>query len=404
MSSCAKCKQAFAESDEEEKEEEDSFICDICDEQFHTACTDIRKMDINARKNSKCLRLLCPDCYESTDKLLEKRVDEMIKIAYKIDHCCQQRKETEHRDSLALNAVATTLATLCEKFDKLNEKVDSLESKSNAPTPAPANVMPSNMSYAKVVTTKPAKPAVVIKPKQKQHSKKTMEELTSLVDKNAVSVCNTRNIRDGGVVLLCNNMTETMKVKQIVHDKLGDGYDVILPAVKDPRLRITNIDTDIPDDSIINQLKSNNEQIKDFELKLVTIIPRNYRGKMSNDIIVEVKCDAYKTLLEMGVLYLPWNTCNVYEHLYLKRCFKCCGFSHIAQQCEQNAQYCSKCAGNHKFDSCKSKKLCCINCKVANERSNLKLDTGHHSWSKECSVLQRRLAILRGKIEYNPAE
>lgn len=182
-----------------------------------------------------------------------------------------------------------------------------------------------------------------------------------------------------------------------------------MPIAKNPRLRITNIDTDIEVDSVIDELKRNNESIKEFDLKIIAIIPKKYHGQMSKDIIVEVKNDVYKKLLDLSVLILPWRECRVYEHLYLKRCFKCCGFSHISQQCKQNNQYCSKCAGNHKFDSCNSKKMCCINCKMANEKSNLKLDTRHHAYSKECihscySILQRRLAVLRNKIEYNPLE
>lgn len=267
-----------------------------------------------------------------------------------------------------------------------------------------ANVMQNSTTYANVVTAKPVKPTVVVKPKSKQHSKKTMEELTKTVDKKSVNVCSTRNARDGGVVLQCSNANETMKVKQIVSDKLGDDYEVILPAIKDPRIRITNINTDIPDESIINELKQNNECIEDFEMKMVTVIPRKFRDTITKDAIIEVKSNVYRKLLDIGVLNLPWRECKIYEHLYLKRCFKCIGFSHIASQCKQSTQCCSKCAENHKINECKSNRVCCINCKTANEKNNLNLDTRHHAYSKECSILQRRFAVLRNKIEYNPSE
>lgn len=193
-------------------------------------------------------------------------------------------------------------------------------------------------------------------------------------------------------------------MKQIVREKLGDGYDVTLPLVKNPRLRITNINTDIPDESIIDELKKNNELIKDAEIKLVTIIPRKFRSTVTNDVIVEVKSDTYKLMLNTGVLRLPWRECRVLQHLHIKRCFKCCGFSHTAQQCKQNVQFCSKCAGTHKFDSCKSRKMCCINCKVTNEKFGSNLNTEHHAWSKDCPVLSRRMQQIREKIEYNASE
>lgn len=139
-------------------------------------------------------------------------------------------------------------------------------------------------------------------------------------------------------------------------------------------------------------------------MKLVTVIPRRFGNKITNDIIVEVKSAVYLKLLEVGVLQMPWRECKVIEHLYLKRCFKCCGYSHIASQCKQNTVFCSKCAGNHSFKDCKNKKICCINCKVANDKYKSKLDTNHHPWSRECKILDRRMTKLRNKIEYNPAD
>lgn len=109
-------------------------------------------------------------------------------------------------------------------------------------------------------------------------------------------------------------------------------------------------------------------------------------------------------MLNAGVSRLPWRECKVEQHLYVKRCFKRCGFSHTAQQCQQNVQFCSKCAGNHKYDSCRSKKMCCINCKVANEKYGLTLNTEHHAWSKDCRVLARRMQTMREKIEFNASD
>lgn len=128
-----------------------------------------------------------------------------------------------------------------------------------------------------------------------------MEQITNAVDKASVNVCGTRNARDGGIILCCNNSTDTMKVKENVREKLGDGYDVTLPTVKNPRLRIANIGTDIPNDSIIiSELKKNNDMIATDEMKLVTVIPRKFRDSVTNDVIVEVKAATYKKLLSAG--------------------------------------------------------------------------------------------------------
>lgn len=195
-----------------------------------------------------------------------------------------------------------------------------------------------------------------------------------------------------------------MKVKQMVHDKLGNNYDVILPEIKHPRLRITNINVELSNDDLIEELKKHNPNIENLDMKLITTIPRKFRSHIYKVAVVELKSDEYEKLIQIETLMLPWRECKVIEHVYIKRCFKCCGFSHISKDCKAKHQVCSKCGGAHKFTDCKSQKLCCLNCKEANDKFKTNLDTKHHAWSKECIVLQRRIKTLKSKIEYKHAE
>ncbi|RYX86063.1 hypothetical protein EON73_02690 [bacterium] len=245
----------------------------------------------------------------------------------------------------------------------------------------------------------------MIKPKNRQECAKTLETITSNVDTAAINVCGTRNVKDGGIVLRCVNATDTMKVQQIVTEKMGEDYEVILPKIKKPRLRITNIPSELQKESIINELKKSNDTIKDMEMNLITVINRKATSRQtaSNDIVVEINGAAYTKLMNLKVLKLPWRECRIFEHVYMKRCYKCLGFSHIAKDCK-NEQKCSKCAGPHKFSECKSKKLSCANCRHANESLKNKMSTNHHAWSKDCTVYKRRIESLVNKIEYNPTE
>lgn len=139
-------------------------------------------------------------------------------------------------------------------------------------------------SYANVAKIRFVKPAVVIKPKSQQTSKKTIEEISSKIDKNDLKMCDTRNIRNGGVVLCCDDPSETLKVKQMVNEKLGSNYEVTLPKVKLPRVRITNIAPDISNDIIIAELKKHNEPINNMNMRLITVIPRKIRSTQSNEL------------------------------------------------------------------------------------------------------------------------
>lgn len=383
-------------------EEEDNFECDSCEKTVHLSCVKGRKSDLNAKRNSNCIKIFCPKCFKGDENVVPGKLNEIIKVMYKMDMSCQEKKASEQSNNQMMNEMMKMMKNMIDKVDNLDSRMQKVESTTIVSRSDDAQ--PSTSSFANVVKSGVPKSAVVIKPKKQQNSKTTMEQITTAVDKTSVNVCGTRNARDGGIILCCNNTADTMKVKEMMREKLGDGYDVTLPPVKNPRIRITNINTEIPNDSIINELKNYNELIKDAEMKLVTVIPRKSGNSVTNDVIVEVKCDVYKKLLNSGELRLPWRVCKVLQHLYVKRCFKCCGFSHTAQQCKQNHQYCSKCAGNHKFDTCRSRKMCCINCKVANDKFGLTLNTEHHAWSKDCKVLSKRMRTLQEKIEYNAAE
>lgn len=139
----------------------------------------------------------------------------------------------------------------------------------------------------------------------KQKSAETYKAIESNVNKEEVKICSTQNVREGGIVLQCANANETMKVKQIISEKLGDNYEVILPKVKCPRVRISNIDDKIPKDKIIDELKKANESIQNMQMRLITVIPRKRNANSTNDIVIEVDSASFKQLIELGILDLP---------------------------------------------------------------------------------------------------
>lgn len=383
---CYKCEKEIDDDD-------DYATCDSCDSVFHIKCANITKKEINARKNSKCLRLYCPDCFKFKSNGTAEKLKEVLKMLYKLDLFNQQQIEkqtTKHDFSASIES----------KLNDLDKKISNSTATSNTNT---VNNRIAKPTYAHIVNKASVKPAIVIKPKSKQSSKKTFEEISEKINKNDLNVCGTRNVRDGGVVLCCENSSETLKAKKIVNEKLGTNYEVILPKIKAPRVRISNIASDIPNDSIINELKKHNDEIKDFEMRLITVISRKNRSSLSNDAIIEMNSESFNKILDIAVLKLPWRECLVFEHLHVKRCYKCCGFFHKSTECKQS-QKCSRCAGSHKYSECKNKKNCCVNCKQANEKFKTNLDTNHHSWDKQCSIYKRRLASVKNKIEYNDAE
>lgn len=370
---------------EEIEDDDDSFECDGCSVTLHLKCGGATKKDKMAREKSKCLRVYCTICISNPAACVADNVKTIMKFVHKIDLFNQKQVETNAK-------VNDILVNTIEKMNEIGDKVESLGStdpKSSA-----------SKQSSKAVKTK-VNPVVVVKPKEKQASKKTVEEIRNKVDGKNIKVCNARSIKDGGIVLSCENSNDTMKVKQIVEESYGANYDVRLPEAKKPRVRITNVTDRLDEDKLIDEIKKMNVELKDVEMKLVTVIKRKKHSYTYRDIVVEVNGATYKKLLKMGEIFLDWRRCEVTEHLHIQRCFKCCGFSHISTECKQQEQRCSKCAGTHRFENCQRKKLKCINCTQIIDKFGAEIDANHHAWSKDCKVLQRKLEALRGKIEYN---
>lgn len=380
MDLCSVCKL--------ELDDDDAFECDGCTVRYHLKCGGATRKEIVIRKNSNCLRVFCKDCLVSPITTVAENVKTIMKFVHKIDLFNQKQIETNDRmNNLLVNTV--------EKVKNIGDKLEIIDCDGHKNGS-------SKVSFANVLKSK-VNPVVVVKPKEKQASKKTEEDIRKkIVDKN-VKVCNARNIKDGGIVLSCENNNDTMKVKQIVEDSYGENYEVRLPEVKMPRLKITNISEKIEEDDLIDEIKKMNGDLKDIEMKVITLIKKTKKAYSYRELVIEVNGDAYKKLLKKGVIFLDWRKCRILEHLHIQRCFKCCGFNHISTECKSE-QRCSKCAGVHKFDNCQRKNVKCVNCLQVIEKFGADIDANHHAWSKDCKILQRKIEALKNKIEYNTSK
>lgn len=64
---------------------------------------------------------------------------------------------------------------------------------------------------------------------------------------------------------------------------------------------------------------------------------------------------------------VQWDSCKIYEYLNVRRCFKCLGFNHVAENCK-NKIACSKCAEEHDEKQCTCVELKCVNCMEATKK------------------------------------
>lgn len=182
MSACPVC-------DAEISDDSDTFECDGCTSVYHCKCGRVTKKEVTARKSAKNLRLYCMKCISSPTSCIAENVKTIMQFVYKLDYFNQQQvKKNEKFDRListtsekvieinqkldAISEGQTSQETSSESFASISKKLDAIaKSKTNRET----SLKSSDSSVDEVQTKSKVNPVVVVKPKNKQTSKKTMK-------------------------------------------------------------------------------------------------------------------------------------------------------------------------------------------------------------------------------------
>lgn len=100
----------------------------------------------------------------------------------------------------------------------------------------------------------------------------------------------------------------------------------------------------------------------------------------------------------MNRIIIGWNVCKFSNYIQVTRCFKCNAFGHIAKDCKQANDSCGYCGVDHKTKDCNhsQRQPFCTNCEKFNKtnKSQVKLNTNHSSFSDECESLKRIKRII----------
>jgi hypothetical protein len=242
------------------------------------------------------------------------------------------------------------------------------------------------LSFASVVRN--SQPVVVVKPKNSdQNCTETRNQIKSLFDPVASNINGLKSVSKGGVVIMCKDKSSTQKCSEELISKLGDNYEVSLPVTKGPLLKVWGMSEVIPKEEFIEKIRMQNDCISDNSEINVVNIKANRRGVAC---LIEVDKDTYESLLSVGRVYIGWDSCRVYQHIDILRCFKCNQFGHMAVKCER-AVCCADCGGDHPSKDCNSEIKKCVNCVYAKETFKIELDTNHPSYSLKCPAYLKRL-------------
>lgn len=344
------------------KQNEMSMECSgVCKKTFHAKCIDM--------KASHC-----------------KLIEEIYGIKWFCD-CCVTFVDFINKFHFELNNF---------KQEIKNEIIVLHEAVKNKNIPQDGDI--SEKSYAGVT-----KEVVVIKPKAKQESATTKEFIKENLNPSElkVGISEIRNIQEGGVIIKCNTKQEAEKIKTAATQKLSKNYNIDTPKLKNPAVKILDIDLEMSNEELIQNMKNQNEYLNEENVFLKVITMK----KMKKNYMAIIECDprSYFKIIHEGKIYMNWSRCRVFEYINVFRCYRCGGFNHGAKQCNETVDRCLKCAkSGHKKEDCTSESIKCINCADVNSKQNTNLDINHSCFDSCCSILQKKIEISKQKICYNP--
>lgn len=398
---CRKCN--------EETPESDIFECYGCTRVLHVTCDKLLKRDYDAWKRSSRLKLFCMECCEKTDSIVADNIKLILKYVEKIDLHTQLNQVAQKDTDLQLNKVVSTNEKIETSVIEIKNSIGGGTDQRNTSYSVSAESSESNnannnnriKTFARVVRES-MKPSIVVKPKKAgRNSKETFDEIKSKVSYRDIEACGVRNVHGGGLLINCESNSATIKLKQMVEKELGDKYEVKLPSIAKPRLKIVNATNDLSESEIPNEIRAQNNWIDETaEIGVKAILKKKKSVYGEVDIIIEIDNKTYDKMMTTRRLNLGWKRCNVVEHIHVTRCFKCSGFNHVSKHCK-NDTACGKCSAAHKTSECKANIEKCANCSRANDKYKLKIDCQHNSWSKICPSLKRKTSEFVRNLQYS---
>lgn len=356
--------------------EEETFSCDFCKSVYCLECSEICSSEVRVLqlKKNRTLCFLCKSCKASSaNELLNAKLKSLETIL--LLEIQKLRKDIQQQDGKLMDQ--------SNLISKLLKEISVMKTLSGCET------------YANVTKNK-NNDVIVVKPKEKQESSTTRNDLKGKINPRsmAIAVENMKPGKEGSVIINCGDVNSKQKIRQTVERELGNKYSVIEGKQRDPKIIIRGVEEDFidgDDETIINALREQNVLPDTAIMKVLTKFKRK-GGVNKGNIILIVDVDTKELLCKMEKLNIGWRRCVVHEYFHVIRCFKCCRYGHISSKCENHIT-CLKCAGSHTSSGCTSGNHQCINCIETNNKFKKNLNVNHMVTDSSCPCYKRIIDI-----------
>lgn len=419
MSQCYKCTKVI----ENVSEINSCVKCDICTEMFHFDCTDITKRFFEKLIPYKSIRWRCEECVnlDKNDLKYMKQVIARLKsieIIVKSNEkaLLNQKTEIDKIKKMAISEKTTTSANLLHSGSKTTpvtsninkRKWSDLLTDTQADTPHTNNTDMSNSAKRpkpSVINPKKHDPILIVKPRNADDAASIKNIIKATINPESDPVKKMQLTSRGDFIVHCNDSNALSTIKNKLTQKIGDTGEVKEPATAKPRLKVVGFDSDYFDDDtrLISAIRKQNDKLFDETSEIQIADKKKMRGKDLHTAVLTVDVNTFKRVLTAGKIFIGWNSCKIYEHIEVMRCFKCNQFGHLARECKEEEFVCPLCADKHSMNLCRVKEdgYKCANCIRANTELKLDVDYKHCAFSLKCPVLSKQIEKRKRHIRYD---
>lgn len=159
-------------------------------------------------------------------------------------------------------------------------------------------------------------PSLIIKPKQKQKSEKTKNDLRNQIQPSQlkIGIKNMRETKQGGMVIKCSEKEDIKLLKRAAEDCLGKDYNIELPKLNLPKIKIVGYSGDKSLEELEDIIKQQNKWIEHEDKLKINYIRKN-KGKHTSTIYSECSPELYWKMMDHKKLFIGWESCTIYENL-----------------------------------------------------------------------------------------
>lgn len=396
MGDCSKCKV---------KKKDGLVGCEgPCNKWFHYTCINLTESDFKLLDKSKNLLYLCDLCRNKCEVLDKVETTKLFKnIESKVSELTSNlniegiKKSIQKQYDILLNEFYNQFTTFKSELEQtVLSRIDDI----NKNMQNVVDIMPQSRSYASIAST--SKSSFILMPKNsEQLNSVTKSDMLRNIDPvgTNINISQVKNTRNGGVVVSCGDGDESAKFKELAKEKLGDKYDAKQLPTLNPRVKVVGMSEEFEEQILLDYIKKQNNHlfVTNSICQIVNVAPLRKNRKVYQATLQLDKV-TYNKILTCGKLFVGYDYCSVYDAVDLRRCYKCCGFHHIASKCTLDRPICPKCSEFHSVKDCKAELLKCVHCSKLKTTQDLDINTDHAVWDQNCHVYKETLKKFKANI------